>query len=84
MMAMSMITIKLKDTQMSYFLVCARLKSNRDLFLFNSITTHSQSTNKALMSIEVLDLDFVKQRVHPPISKPRATILMICLDIVVD
>ncbi len=35
-----------------------RLKSNRDLFLFNSNATHFQPTNTAHISVEVLD-DYV-------------------------
>ncbi len=36
-------------------------KSNRDIFLFYSNSTHFQSTNIAHMILEVLDLDFDKQ-----------------------
>ncbi len=36
-------------------------KNNRDLLIFNTSTTHFQSTSIAHMTLEVLDLDFVKQ-----------------------
>ncbi len=59
----------------------ARLKSNRDLFMFNSNTTHLQSANMAHISLKVLDLDFVNQTRASTylIAKSWATILMICL-----